>query len=315
MLDIHDILSLSGIKCCQESLSVSTLTGGTSNIIYHVKISTGLQLLFRVYGSGSEKLIDRSQELETMKLLEKYGLCASVLAQFENGIVCHYINGTSISKSTILTQKMTHLVATKLAKIHQIPIENKQDILWSTLWNFIGLVPEFEDNSNGNFKRKEDLVTEYSFLKTMLEDCKSPLVFCHMDLNLPNILYDGSDVHFIDFEYSGCSYAAYDIANHFIEFVVLDEQQNLDYIKWYPSKEYQLSWIRIYLAAMPDPWSEEDVLAIFDLVQKFVLCSHLMWAAWSLVQVTISTIDFDFHNFAQQRLKEYSRMKNIVIAN
>jgi ethanolamine kinase len=46
------------------------------------------------------------------------------------------------------------------------------------------------------------------------------LVFCHNDLLLANILHDkGKDaIAFIDFEYAGPNYQAYDIANHFCEF-------------------------------------------------------------------------------------------------
>merc|ERR1711860_91096 len=77
--------------------------------------------------------------------------------------------------------------------------------------NFIGLVPDFNEDSIGMFTCKQDFKKEFTFLKNILEDCDSPLVFCHLDLNLPNIVYDGTDVHFIDVEYAGCSHPAYDI--------------------------------------------------------------------------------------------------------
>ena len=45
-------------------------------------------------------------------------------------------------------------------------------------------------------------------------------MFCHNDLLLANILYDKDQnvIAFIDFEYAGPNYQAYDIANHFCEF-------------------------------------------------------------------------------------------------
>lgn len=53
-----------------------------------------------------------------------------------------------------------------------------------------------------------------------LSQLDSPSVYCHNDLLLTNILYDSqrSTVTFIDFEYTGFNYQAYDIANHFAEF-------------------------------------------------------------------------------------------------
>ena len=65
------------------------------------------------------------------------------------------------------------------------------------------MAPEFDDYKYGVFKCKKDVQDELLYLKKLLEDCHSPLVFCHLDLNIPNILYDGSDVHFIDVEYAG----------------------------------------------------------------------------------------------------------------
>lgn len=63
-------------------------------------------------------------------------------------------------------------------------------------------------------------VQEYQFLKEILLRSDSPVVFCHNDLLLTNILHDQekNKVTFIDFEYAGYNYQAFDIANHFAEF-------------------------------------------------------------------------------------------------
>ena len=312
--DILDILCEAKVEFDRDSLKIDQLTGGTSNDIYRVETHPNAKILFRIYGTGSEQFIDRKQELDNMKLLSDFGLGAKVVADFENGIAYHYINGRSITNADAISEDIYPLISAKLAKFHKIPVQNPKNALWSRMKNFIELVPDFDEDiiGNGMFTCKQDLVKEFNLLKNMLEDCDSPLVFCHLDLNLPNILFDGTDVHFIDVEYSGCSYPAFDIANHFVEFVGF-EQKQLDYIKWFPSREFQLAWIRTYFDAITDIYTEADVEALFELVQKFVLCSHLMWGAWSLVQASVSKIDFEFKDFAQQRLFEYARMKNIVI--
>ena len=314
--DILHVLCAAGENVDKESLKIDKLTGGTSNDIFLVKTNLKDKILFRIYGAGSEQFIDRRQELENMKLLSEHGLGAIVVAEFGNGLAYHYINGRSINNTDVISEHIYQLIARKLAKIHQIPVENKQNILWSRMENFIDLVPDFHEDiiGNGMFTCKQALTEEFKFLKNMLEKCDSPLAFCHLDLNLPNILFDGTDVHFIDVEYSGCSHPAFDIANHFVEFVGFEDKK-LDYIKWFPSKEFQLAWIRTYYAAMTTIYTEAEVEALFELVQRFVLCSHLMWGAWALVQASVSKIDFDFKDFAQQRLSEYARRKNIVISN
>ena len=324
--DIIDILDAAKIEFDRENLKIDKLIGGASNDIFLVETSPNAKILFRVYGTGSEQFIDRKQELENMKLLSEFGLGAAVVAEFENGIAYHYIDGRSINNTEATSEDIYPLIARKLAEFHRIPVQNKENAIWVRMENFIGLVPDFQEDilGNGMFTCKQDFTNEFKFLKNILEDCDgSSLVFCHLDLNLPNILYDGTDVHFIDFEYAGCSHPAFDIAHHFIEFHGFEEKQldfsakkikrNVEYSKWFPSKEFQLAWIRTYLDAKTDTYTEADVEALFELVQKFALCSHLMWGAWSLVQVSMSKIDFDFKDFAQQRLTEYARMKNIVI--
>lgn len=47
-----------------------------------------------------------------------------------------------------------------------------------------------------------------------------PVVFCHNDLVMRNIIWDedSASVSFIDFEYSAPNYQPFDIANHFSEY-------------------------------------------------------------------------------------------------
>ena len=243
------------------------------------------KIIFRIFGNQSEILIDRNRELKNMKILAEQGLGANIVAEFENGIAYDFIEGRTIGQNDLMSSQIWPLIARKLAKLHKIPMENSQNLLWSRIQLWIDAAPDFEDYKHGGvFRNKKELQDEFLFLKNMLEDCNSPLVFCHLDLNIPNILYDGEDVHFIDVEYAGPTYAAFDIANHFVQFVGIEDDP-LDWERWYPDRAYQLSWLRTYLEAMSAPSSEADVEEMYSLVQKFVLCSHLQWGAWNLVQV------------------------------
>lgn len=73
------------------------------------------------------------------------------------------------------------------------------------------------------FPATPNLKEEYSFLEQNLSTIKSPVVFCHNDLLLGNVIYNSKSdsVTFIDFEYANYNYQAYDIANHFNEYAGL----------------------------------------------------------------------------------------------
>ena len=55
--------------------------------------------------------------------------------------------------------------------------------------------------------------------------------------------------------------------------------------------------------------TDAQVQELYVLVNQFSLASHLMWGIWALVQAKFSAIDFDFIDYAMQRLNEYSRKK------
>uniref|UniRef100_A0A8B9D5W0 ethanolamine kinase n=1 Tax=Anser cygnoides TaxID=8845 RepID=A0A8B9D5W0_ANSCY len=128
-------------------------------------------------------------------------------------------------------------------------------------------------------------------------------------------------VRFIDYEYTGYNYQAFDIGNHFNEFAGVKE---VDY-RLYPSKETQLQWLRSYLQAYKQltqgeqggtgpAVSDEELEALYVQVNKFSLASHFLWACWGLIQDKYSTIDFNFLRYAKLRFKQYFKMKPVVTA-
>ena len=67
---------------------------------------------------------------------------------------------------------------------------------------------------------KEYLLQEINDLEKHLSAVNCPIVLCHNDILLANIIWDdaGKQAHFIDYEYAAPNYQAYDIGNHFNEF-------------------------------------------------------------------------------------------------
>lgn len=68
---------------------------------------------------------------------------------------------------------------------------------------------------------KSDIRPEIDLLRHKLSNLGSPVVFAHNDLLLGNVIYtkERNSVTFIDFEYAAMNYQAYDIGNHFAEFI------------------------------------------------------------------------------------------------
>lgn len=159
---------------------------------------------------------------------------------------------------------------------------------------------------------KAALAKHLNWMEGELSKLASPIVFCHNDLLLGNILYDESKetVSFIDFEYAAPNYQAYDIANHFCEFAgkvkgVSQSFANLNFSfvgvddydpSRYPSESFRREWISEYLKSFHDGahFNDKELQALLDNVEKFSMVAHYFWGVWSLIQAAYSSIDFDF---------------------
>ena len=114
-----------------------------------------------------------------------------LLATFANGIVCEFVTGQVLTKELVLNHKIGIKVASAMARLHStkrtLPHIRRESVLWPRLYAYIDLLPE--DCILENFS-KASLIEEVDLLREHFEGSKAELVFCHNDLNLPNILYE-----------------------------------------------------------------------------------------------------------------------------
>jgi ethanolamine kinase len=147
-------------------------------------------------------------------------------------------------------------------------------------------------------------VIQHSILPRLQSDLD--LALCHHDLQSSNILYDSASksVSFIDFEYSQVNYALYDVADHFGAYAGIHDP---DY-SIYPTREEQLRFLRIYFDARGiKNFEEEKTLRI---LKQIAVLPHLWWFLWALVQANISSVDFNYSEYARIQLEMYLKLKS-----
>ncbi|XP_014212570.1 ethanolamine kinase 1 [Copidosoma floridanum] len=276
-------------------------------------------VLVRVYGHKTDLLIDRKQEIRNIRALHKAGHTHSIYATFDNGLAYEFIEGDTLTVDTVRKPEIYKLVAQRMAEMHLLQSSTDQNqsepIIWRKTEKFMQLMPKsFDDPEKRKkfeklIKPHSSLLHEYQTLKENLSRMDSPVVFCHNDLLLTNILYNQKEnkVTFIDFEYAAYNNQAFDIANHFAEFAGVD---NPDF-SLYPDEELQKSWLKIYLRTYKniEDVSEDEIAKLYKQVKQFVLMTHFFWGCWSLIQSQYSHIDFDFLEYAALRFNEYFRRK------
>uniref|UniRef100_A0A336MXR1 ethanolamine kinase n=1 Tax=Culicoides sonorensis TaxID=179676 RepID=A0A336MXR1_CULSO len=282
-------------------------------------------VLIRIYGNKTDLLIDRKAETRNIKLLHRYGYAPKLYATFCNGLAYEYVPGNTLNVETVKDPKVWPLVARQMAKMHKIRLEEtgvkvNEPMLWGKMQQFFKLVPKrFSDPEKQKkfeelFPSLDALMLDFSSLYDHLLKTDSPLVFCHNDLLLGNVIYTEEEekVTFIDYEYAACNFQGFDIGNHFTEYAGVDE---IDYDR-YPSKEYQKNWLRVYLEEFkaPESVTDQEIEHLYATVNKFALASHYFWTIWALIQAEHSTIDFDFMEFGFMRYSEYLAKKDAFLS-
>ncbi|XP_026272287.1 ethanolamine kinase 1 [Frankliniella occidentalis] len=309
-------------------------TDGITNKLIHCSVPDDV-LLIRVYGKNTDLLIDRGAETRNIKLLERARLAPRLFATFNNGLAYEFAPGATLDAASVRDPAVFPLVARRVAQLHALSPEEDlliqphqlRPVLWDILDKYLSLLRDGakagaqEHRFSQDFGGLERLESEIRDLQNQLSPLGSPLVMCHNDLLLANVILspNRSNVVFIDYEYAGLNYQAFDIGNHFAEFAGV---ATVDYTL-YPDKDLQTKWLEIYLEEYnklqvgnntSTKVNRKDVEQLYVQVNKFALASHLMWGLWALVQSEHSAIKFDFYEYATIRLKEYFAKKSLFLS-
>ena len=341
---ILEILSLTRPEWVPRSaIDYKIFSGGLTNKLVGAYFNGKKEemILVRIYGQNSELMIDRQKEIKNMQILHENGCGAKLYAIFQNGIAYQYLSGTILSVESIQESNIFPAVAAACSKIHSIKSPPNKDststereaCLWNLLKRFQRLSPDGlpeKPKLDEYFKRvipfsKAELAHEIDKMQALFEDKvlkRAKIVFCHNDLMPTNILINQTtenadeavSASFIDYEYGDWNYREYDIANHFNEFVGLPDAKTgqMYYENLYPTKEFRLKWLKEYIKNTKkinfdqtvEP-THEELEELDELVSYFTPLGHLVWGIWSLVQAKFSDIDFDYINYAAERLKQY----------
>ncbi|XP_052797703.1 ethanolamine kinase 1-like [Mya arenaria] len=313
-----------------ESMKSKVFTGGISNQLYGYYLDGKFQedvVLIRIYGKNSELMIDRDLEKKNIQILHAAGRCPPLYASFNNGIAYGFAHGVTLEVDTVRDEHIGRLIACEMIAVHSIRPDGCEvkTGLWDKINRFLELGPDsFEDPEKNKrlktlVKSKEAMRKEVNFLRSHLEPLNSPVVFCHNDLLLKNIIYNKEQdrVSFIDHEYAMYNSEHFELGNHFAEYAGVDD---VDFSR-YPDRALQLRWLRNYLeekaaseGRASDTVTEADVERCYVITNKFTLAAHMFWGLWGLVQARNSLIDFGFLEYAELKLNEYYNRKEEFLA-
>ncbi|XXQ34626.1 Aminoglycoside phosphotransferase domain-containing protein [Plasmodiophora brassicae] len=307
--------------------SCRPLTGGLSNVLWLCSADTPKvhpqHVVVRQYHlSGA--LLDRDREQRVAKYLADQGIAPRIYGMQGDTRVEQYINGTSLGKD-FGTKPTLMVTAELLANFHKVvpgPVvvgdgsasdARATESILHQIDKWVGHAVQ------GSGRPVEELLAAKavfdSLLRPAIQRCRSPIVFCHNDAQEGNILrtHEGRYV-LIDYEYASWNYAAYDLANAFCE-SALDNNPAagssttgfLVRPELAPTLDTEIHVARSYLSTFHGRTpSQDEVRALISEIALFKPASHLLWAAWGLVQASDGvSVDFDYKAYAMARLDTF----------
>jgi len=271
------------LKYIGKQFDVSRVKGGITNLMLHLRHEEEEPLALRIYGLGSEHIIDRPRELKIVEYLSTFGIGKRVYSRFVNkttstqGQVEEWIAGAALTPEVMRREDISHKIAKKIAQLHILEVPSylsKRDPVTSRKFACMRRLSEHHCNKIFDWLGKAcdiikaddrfsdmrlfnlDLVIEYVERIIQLESIlinetdeihndQEQLV--HGDLLSGNIVLDPKgNIRFIDFEYTDIGSAPYDIANHFNEMTGFDCTE-ADYDKFYPDESTQKAFVKVYI--------------------------------------------------------------------
>ena len=276
-------------------IEISELKGGITNKLYRVRDESGGDYVFRLYGPRTEMFIDRDIEMKAMQCMEPFCISPKVVKYLpeKGATIIEFIEGYTLKNKDFLMEElwekiirpinMVHKSGISISKIFNPVFEVKR--LYNILKDINPGYPEFDIEGTIGVLEK---------INTIASIPHDEFVLCHNDLLADNfMLIDDQDrfsepMYLIDWEYAGMGICYYEIADMFQEILV---PRNIE---------------RQLLETYWDNCNMEYNVYMTDIFKPF---PDIYWFLWSLIQLNISRIEFDYYNYGKTKYE--NAQKNI----
>lgn len=269
------------LKCEPSQVEViDQLAGGLTNKSWRFSVD-GAQYVYRIPGVGTEEITDREAETFAQGVAAELGIDGTFIYEdaqtgwkisryLEDCVPFSCHNEEHLQKAMAIARKLhgSGAQSTLVKDMHE-----------DTLAQIALLKPEFR-NRYDNFEELFEAAERYN--EIVKADGLAP-VLCHNDFYDPNFLIHGDEIHLIDWEYSGMSDYASDLA----VFICCS-----DY-----TYEEALHALEVYFQR---PLTDTELLHCVAYIQ--VISVH--WLVWALYMAQcgepVGPLETTYHQFASE---------------
>jgi thiamine kinase-like enzyme len=259
----------------------SALGGGITNLNYRVDVE-GESFVVRIPGKDSELLgIDRQREHACTRAASQSGVGPEVVRylEAEEILVTSFIPGRPLSMEEMGRPTTIRRVAESLRRYHSGPAFPGTFSALETIREYLRI-----SRSGAALPLGIDWMVGWAeIIDDALRAVTRPPRPCHNDLLLGNFIDDGELIRIVDWEYAAMGDPFFDLGNFAVHHGFSDTQD--------------VMVLGAYLgqATAPD-------MARLKLMK---IVSDLREAMWAMVQVTISSLDYDFVQYGEKHFNRY----------
>lgn len=261
-----------------KDVSIHPLSGGLTNTNYRVEVD-GTSYLVRVPGASTELLaIDRQNEYFNTRAAADAGVAPRVLYHLPefDVMVTEFIHGQTMSKEALNAPGMPTRMALAIKKLHGGSRFLLDFNMFRLTEYYLSLCQERAIPIPKGYPDRMPRVAEIEKAVSMKP---LPTVPCNNDLLAENYIDDGRQLWLIDFEYSGNNDPCFELGNTCQEMQFNEEQISEVCAAYFGS-------------ATPDKIAR---------MKLNMIMSDVGWGLWAAIQAKISTIEFDFWGWAEER--------------
>jgi thiamine kinase-like enzyme len=279
-------------------IHISQLSGGITNKLYRIQSEKG-DCTVRIYGDKTDLFINRDNEANAIRKMSEIGVSSKLVKYMpDKGVtIVEYIDDAIVlTNDHFRDLSLYPTIVEPIRKIHNsgVTLERifnplAEVMKMSAILNRLE-VEYSEFDITGTIQR---LIT----LSSIINIPESEYTACHNDLLADNFIlikeeaahkYD-LPIYIIDWEYAGMAPKYYDIADMFQEILVPREAEKQIVEAYCEGRQFDHS------------------LYLIDLFKPF---PDIYWFLWSLIQLNISKIEFDYYTYGN--VKYHNAIDNMT---
>ena len=259
-------------------IRVAPIAAGLTNQNFRVEVQ-GTPYFVRLPGAWTDLLaVDRANELHNTRAAAQADVGPEVVAHDpESGaLVLGWIDGRTMSNAAFQAPGMPARIAESLRQLHAgLRFRDDFDMFRLTEY-YLGVANQRSIRIPDGYREELPKVT---LIEAALVARRLPSVSCHNDLLAENYLDDGRKLWIVDYEYSGNNDPTFELGN----------------------TAQELGFDAARQEELCAAYFGEATPALLARMRLQMIMSDVGWTLWAAIQAAISSIDYDFWGWAEER--------------